>query len=73
MNTRQGLRLLSDLNNLVEKGSVSEDSLGEVVLSLDNTIRSISKNEEYLEGLLQGLRIADQIDRDVLGAILRAQ
>lgn len=73
MNTRQGLRLLSDLNNLVEKGLVSEDSLGEVVLSLDNTIRSINKNEEYLEGLIQGLRIADQIDRDVLGAILRAQ
>lgn len=73
MNTRQGLRLLNDLNKLVERGAIGEDSLGETVLSLDNTVRSINQNEDYLEGLLQGLRIADQIDRDALGAILRAQ
>lgn len=72
MNTRQGLRLLNDLNSLVEKGTISEEHLGDVVSSLSVTVRSINQNEDYLEGLVQGLRIADQIDRDVLSVILRA-
>lgn len=73
MNLRQSLGLLNDLNVLLQHGIVTEEHLGELLVSMEVSVRDVQYNADYLDGFIQGLRLADSVDKDVVSCILAKQ
>lgn len=72
MNTLSRLRLLNQLNLLLEQGQLSDENLGDFIPTIDPNVPSVERHKCYLDGVSQGLLIAGRLDDESVTKIILA-